>query len=256
LRGHEISVRCARRYTSRLWCIIELFTFMKVKGGIDTNSTLETDSGAPVRSTLQEKSSSEGSLSSRSLLNATLKDIEIYPMTPGNDKDSKYTAWQSLAESFRKFDANDAQCFDLNEKEKMLGVIERGFGKLDDFNSVVRRTIRQNLRRTSTYHSLKAHRANSEEDFSLYAPGEKDDEEVQKPSFLRAISSSKKLLARGSTRRVQAAEITPVDADEPREVSNVEGAATEEPTDGDQVMPIQPDEEPPQKETVDVHREI
>ena len=90
-------------YTSRLWCIMELFTFLLASGSEDVN-----------------------------------KDVLIYPMTPANDPVGKLKAMTSLIDKFQTFDGKKANCWRESEREQLQSIIERGFGKMDKFNTNVR----------------------------------------------------------------------------------------------------------------------
>ena len=47
-------------------------------------------------------------------------------------------ARRQLTEGFATFDAGKAQCFLAKDRERLLAVIEAGFGDFDDFNRVAR----------------------------------------------------------------------------------------------------------------------
>ena len=51
---------------------------------------------------------------------------------------------------FREFDANNAQCYRPSDKQKLLSVIERGFGSIDEFNMRVRRMLSTQVKKTDT----------------------------------------------------------------------------------------------------------
>ena len=51
----------------------------------------------------------------------------------------------TVSEWFASFDAAQATCAVVSEKELLLGVIESGFGSLSDFNSAVRELARKLL---------------------------------------------------------------------------------------------------------------
>ena len=46
-----------------------------------------------------------------------------------------------VADKFAKFDANAADCFKAEDKDRLLGVIEGSFGSLERFNVVVRKAL-------------------------------------------------------------------------------------------------------------------
>ena len=83
----ELLVLLGPTYSSRLWCCVELFTFLKMGGQHERIRVFEV--GAD-RSTLG------------------------------------------------KFDASKAQCFLYKDRERLLAVIEAGYGDFERFNMVVR----------------------------------------------------------------------------------------------------------------------
>ena len=46
-----------------------------------------------------------------------------------------------LTKQFASFDAGKAQCFLARDRERLLAVIEAGFGDFDDFNRVARNLL-------------------------------------------------------------------------------------------------------------------
>ena len=83
-------------YCSRLWCVMELFTFARMGGN-------------------QER-------------------VEIH-LNAHPDEDQT-EARRLLTEQFAAFDAGNAQCFLASDREHLLAVIEAGFGDFYDFNRV------------------------------------------------------------------------------------------------------------------------
>ena len=54
-----------------------------------------------------------------------------------------------LKEQFATFNAGKAQCFLARDRERLLAVIEAGFGDYDDFNRVARKLLEAASRTTS-----------------------------------------------------------------------------------------------------------
>ena len=54
-----------------------------------------------------------------------------------------------LTKQFASFDAGKAQCFLARDRERLLAVIEAGFGDYDDFNRVARKLLDSASRTTS-----------------------------------------------------------------------------------------------------------
>ena len=80
-------------YASRLWCVVELFVFLKMGGETERIRVLELG-GVDVRVALN------------------------------------------------RFDAKDAKCFLKEDQERLLAVVESGFGSLAPFNALIRGIFR------------------------------------------------------------------------------------------------------------------
>ena len=80
-------------YTSRLWCVMEVFTYLRTGG--------------------------------------TRERIVSRPLAGSN----------ALTEAFAKFDAAKAKCYHAKDRQKLLAVIEAGFGDLIPFNAAVRELL-------------------------------------------------------------------------------------------------------------------
>jgi len=90
-------------YCTRLWCIVELFVFLRVGGA---SSDLDVEDFCDV-----------SDMASSAIHNNTLK--------------------QRLAQ----FNASEACCYKASDKQHMLAVIETGFGRLSAFDSLVRQVL-------------------------------------------------------------------------------------------------------------------
>ena len=60
--------------------------------------------------------------------------VEIHLIAHPDDDQTE--ARRLLTEGFATFDAGKAQCFLAKDRERLLAVIEAGFGDFDDFNRV------------------------------------------------------------------------------------------------------------------------
>ena len=89
-------------YCSRLWCVMEIFTFLRMGG--------ETE-------------------------RIELKLIA----NPGQDQAA---AKRELATQLGTFNASKAQCFKQEDRQRLLAVIEAGFGDFDEFNKGVREVFK------------------------------------------------------------------------------------------------------------------
>jgi len=86
-----------------------------------------TVEGHPVR--VAECADSTTNFSSRS---SRLFDAERPALHEG-----LYNNLSEIRSRFRTFDAKQATCFKLEDRERLLAVIESGFGSLDNFNMLV-----------------------------------------------------------------------------------------------------------------------
>ena len=94
-------ILAGRTYTSRLWCVLECFVFLKMGGD-------------PER-------------------------IQLYPFSEESDKTVRREAESAVVvHRLENFDAGGAKCFKEHERQHLLSVIRAGFGSLDEFNSTMR----------------------------------------------------------------------------------------------------------------------
>eukprot|EP00746_Dinoflagellata_sp_MGD_P147978 gnl/MRDRNA2_/MRDRNA2_80263_c1_seq1.p1 gnl/MRDRNA2_/MRDRNA2_80263_c1~~gnl/MRDRNA2_/MRDRNA2_80263_c1_seq1.p1 ORF type:complete len:270 (-),score=38.57 gnl/MRDRNA2_/MRDRNA2_80263_c1_seq1:451-1185(-) len=87
----ELLILAGSTYTSRLWCVMELFIFLRMGGSIDRITLIGIG---------------DTSQNGRNL--------------------------------FKKFDAQQAQCFLAEDRDHLLAIIESGFGSLSLFSDLVR----------------------------------------------------------------------------------------------------------------------
>ena len=93
----------------RLWCMMELFVFLEMGSNLeDIDLCLVHESSEE----LEDAKSSEAV--------AAVKFFE---------------------QKFDEFDIFNAQCYDPVQKDKLLAVIEAGFGGMDGFNQVLKKTM-------------------------------------------------------------------------------------------------------------------
>ena len=99
-------------YTSRLWCVLELFTFLRM-GALRSAITLlplATDAEA------LEESETGGLVIDQRVMSETLK-------------------------AFGRFDVRQTRCTVQGDQDRLLTVIESGFGDHATFNALVRQTF-------------------------------------------------------------------------------------------------------------------
>ena len=100
-------------YQERIWCIIELFTFLRMGGTPDRVTLL------PLLTTAAHRSPS---------------DAEVDSMELADDDDGAMT---EVFERFRRFEVSATKATKEEDRQHLLGVIEAGFGDLEVFNSLV-----------------------------------------------------------------------------------------------------------------------
>jgi len=105
----ELLVLAGPTYVRRLWCVVELYTFLKMGG--------------------------------------SLERVQVVGLV-GAEAGGQGDARAALRESFATFAARNAECFKSEDRERLLGVIEAGFGLLDDFDLLVRHLLSTRRRRS------------------------------------------------------------------------------------------------------------
>jgi len=99
-------------YTQRLWCVIEVFTFLK----------------ACVAS------------------GRTIDHCVVIPISAAATSSVQHAALMKLVVSrFATFDAAQARCFDPADQQRLLGVVESSYGQLSEFNMAFRRALAPKL---------------------------------------------------------------------------------------------------------------
>ncbi len=103
-------------YCSRLWCVMEIFTFLFMGGKLDR--------------------------------------IEIHALSASDDAPTSPAdgrrGLDDLKHQFATFDAAKAQCFLPKDKHRLLAVVEAGFGSFEGFNTTMRGVFDERVRREST----------------------------------------------------------------------------------------------------------
>jgi hypothetical protein len=104
-------------YIERIWCIIEIFTFLRMGGTAERLTVLPIGDG------------------SEELAALTPRDLEL------REED----LLNGALERFRAFEVSAAKCFSEEQLLHLLSVIESGFGSFDTFNSIVRHAFANKL---------------------------------------------------------------------------------------------------------------
>ena len=107
-------------YCSRLWCVMEIFTFMRMGG--------------------------------------TQERIEVNMITH-KDHTHPAAAKKELKKQFATFDAAKAECFLPKDKHRLLAVVEAGFGDFEEFNVKVRTAFAERLEAPASRTRRKRSRA-------------------------------------------------------------------------------------------------
>ena len=106
-------------YTKRLWCILEVFTFLKAGGGFDA--------------------------------------LELVPIAADADDGGEggggggRLGFEAVRAAFLKFSVEDARCYKEDERQHLLGVVETGFGSLDTFDELVRSLFAESLEKGASF---------------------------------------------------------------------------------------------------------
>ena len=104
----KLLVTAGPTYASRLWCVFECFTFLKMGG--------------------------------------TENRIELWPITRTADTElGRQVCAIQCVHTLLNFDAWEATCFKPEEKQVLIGVIEAGFGSLAYFNEVMQELLATEL---------------------------------------------------------------------------------------------------------------
>ena len=111
----KLLLLCGPTYSSRLWCIMELFTFIECKASLDEHNAVDVMSSVDVIPVLPESA----------------HDHEL----GGEKSDAAYFAHASAL--FDGFDAHLAQCYRLEDRHRLLAIVESAYGSLGSFNTVV-----------------------------------------------------------------------------------------------------------------------
>ena len=110
----QLLIMAGPTYCSRLWCVMEIFTFLFMGGKLDR--------------------------------------IEIHALSASDDAPTSPAdgrrGLDDLKHQFATFDAAKAQCFLPKDKHRLLAVVEAGFGDFKVFNQRVRSIFDDRLQET------------------------------------------------------------------------------------------------------------
>ena len=156
-------------YCSRLWCVMELFTFARSERPLLIRTLLDC-ADATIEAMILRSNKDLNVLTTESLSCAPLTRGAGACVAVGGDQDrveihliahpddDQTEARRLLTVQFATFDAGKAQCFLASDREHLLAVIEAGFGDFDDFNRVARSLLvgRVSRRDSGSWSSLVA----------------------------------------------------------------------------------------------------
>ena len=91
-------------YTSRIWCILEIFVFLAAVNDISRLECIP--------------------------LQVTPENVETKVVDEGVKE-------KAILDSFRAFTINECKCYSSDTRDKLLSIIEAGCGTLDDFDDLV-----------------------------------------------------------------------------------------------------------------------
>ena len=144
-------------YTSRLWCILELFVYLQMLNSLQQDSMLAS-SGREITSKTSSfdrvrrataKAAHRVSAKVAPTLTAQVdtsfsgrpggRDLQVIPVSTGN-AEQRVQQLEAIQETFEAFDVSKAQCYNQNDRSQILGIIEASFS-LQGFGRCVRRML-------------------------------------------------------------------------------------------------------------------
>ena len=101
----HLLIIAGRTYAQRLWCIMEVFVFLKMGGSLQRVTILRIEAG---------------------------------------DEDDHRHDYDEL-DMFDKVDVRKCACSLETDRQRLLGIIEHGFGEFDDFNDIVQQVFKERV---------------------------------------------------------------------------------------------------------------
>eukprot|EP00400_MALV-I_sp_L67-5_P000596 gene596-1015_t len=95
----KLLILAGKTYCERLWCIIEVFVFLRMGGDLDR--------------------------------------LVVLPIEQESEEDAQ--------SRFESVDASHCKCALESDRQKLLGVVEQGFGNFNEFNTILRHVFRKRL---------------------------------------------------------------------------------------------------------------
>jgi len=128
-------------YTQRIWCVLEIFTFLTAGRTVEQLKIVPVIDGtggvaSPVRAV-------QSALAEAPPLPAPV-EAEVEAEGGEDEEIDEALAGEKVVRalrSFESFDVADAQCSNEDHRQHLLGVIENGFGSFAVFNSLVKHIL-------------------------------------------------------------------------------------------------------------------
>ena len=105
-------------YVSRLWCVMEVFTHIRMGGSVE--------------------------------------NIRVLPLVVGESEEERMHSARAILEAISTFDASKAKCFIPADRQRLLAVIEMGFGTFSRFNTQVREVLWTSMMQGALPRKLRA----------------------------------------------------------------------------------------------------
>jgi len=148
-------------WTSRLWCAVELFTFLEMGGDEHHAEVLVLDAPGPERAPRSMlppwmarrgphatgTARSEAAAVAHTPTDAVAAEVDTLPLTTGDRDDARAPPPQSFSAAVRAFDARLARCAYEEDRVALLAIIAHGFPRIEDFNTRVREVLERVLAR-------------------------------------------------------------------------------------------------------------
>jgi len=118
-------ILAGKTYTQRLWCVLEIFVFLRMGG--------------------------------------TLDRVVVVPINMDSEAEAKGM--------LDIVDVAKGKCYLESDQQRLLGIIESGFGSFDAFNEVIRTVFHQGLSQLTTYNTDSAGGRSARSLLSFWGPG-------------------------------------------------------------------------------------
>ena len=122
-------------YSSRLWCVMELFTFLKMGAPLERITVLPFAEPSARQPSRAISFNASRAASTDAPAGATLSDV---------------------AASFASFDAAQARCAKPEDRQALLSVIEESFGSFGEFNLWARRVFAEQVHIDRAQHRVRS----------------------------------------------------------------------------------------------------